>query len=175
MRYSLRSIHGTSDYFQTHLWTVKFFEPTPNIQASAGNIGDVIPAQSVKEPVVEIDYEEVPVGPSFPLKIPKYVTYVGDLDIEFYDDGSKGSLLRIKNWIREWSREIHTGNAFTSIKEMVKTCEVAKYSRDSKSPILRSIYNVLPPMMDDFQGNVDPQLMVDTCTFPVVQVILKNE
>jgi|JFJP01.1.fsa_nt_gi hypothetical protein len=175
MKFSLDSIHKSSEFYQGHLWSVRFTESTPNILQSGGAINDVIPAQSVTEPIYNIEYETIPVGPGLNLPIPKAVNYLGELTVDFYDDGNKGRLLRVRNFFRDWSRSIHTDQGFVDIAKMVKTIEVRKYSRDSGGHVLQSKYDVLPPDKTDFQGQASAEFVVASITMNIVRVHQKNE
>lgn len=174
MKFSLASIHSKSDFYQTHLWSLKFLDSTPNIQSSGGGIGHVIPAQSVSEPLFEIDYEAVPLANGLSLTLPKVVNYLGTLDFEFYDSGNSDDLLKIEQFFLEWSMLIHSDNTFLDMMWMTKIVMVEKYSRTSDSSVLKSIYQVFPPKNLQFKGNTSVSVYTNSVSLDIVHVILKN-
>jgi len=167
MIYSLESIHGSSQFYNSYQWSVKF--DSENILQSGGSIGATIPATSVSEDIFKIEYEQLPVGP-LTIPMPLSVNYTGTVTVSFYDNGRPGSLLSIHKFLLDWAHSIHVDNQFKSINSSIKKIEIYRYSREAGDS-LKSIYLVLPPDVSKIDNSNAVSLLEGGVTFQIVKVV----
>lgn len=167
MRFSLEAIHQSTILAQSHLWTVTFPDDSAlNALDMGGDIGRVFSAVDVKEPVTEVEYETLSILNNTPVHIPLHVSYYGDLSITLREM----HLYQIKSYILdEWINRMHTPGQFRPILDIAKRVYVDKFTRSSGSAYRRSIYWVLPPDKQDFNGTSDIGRVQDTLNFRIIR------
>lgn len=167
MKFSLSDLHASSEYAQSHLWTVNFPDlPSLNALNMGGAVGLVFPATDVTEPVFEFKTEEVPIIAGRRLVIPQSVNYYGELSITLRDK-SKYEIRQalLDEWVNLTES---TPFMFKSIKNIAKKVQIDKYTRTSSGPYKTSVYWVLPPEKSSLVGSSEVGHSPDPLTFSIV-------
>ena len=148
MKFSSATAFADLTPYQGHLWSIRFINDADmNVFDAGGSIGKEFPALSVQEDLFTINFDQIQIANGLTIPVPQYVTYLGNININFWDKMTDSDVLLLEKTFVDWAGYIHNSNAFKNLDDpkVTRTIEILKYNPKTNSPVAVSRYRVLPP------------------------------